>query len=59
MYSHALTCPSLRSRSRRGFFWRWTTQHVPSVVWLREIARAALALGNVVLWLALLVALAD
>lgn len=58
MYSHAVTYPSLRARRRRSaFFVRRTTQHVPSMVWMREIARAALALGNVVLWAGLLLAL--
>ncbi len=63
MYAHALTYPavpvrrSIRTRRRAVFFVRMTTQHVRTVPWSREIARAALALLNVAVWALLIFAL--
>ena len=50
MYAYAVSYPSLHARRRRAFFLARTTQHVPSLTWLRETLRGLLALGNVVLW---------
>ena len=57
MYAYVVSYPSLHSRRRRAFFWARTTQHVPSLAWPRELARALLALANVVLWAGILLAL--
>lgn len=69
MYAHALTYPSLHTRSprhvrirRRRVFLRRNTQHVrasgrrraPSVSWRAEIMRMTAALANVAAWTALL-----
>ena len=57
MSSHVVSYPSLHARRRRAFFLARATQQVPSLTWLREVARALLALGNVVLWVGVLLAL--
>jgi hypothetical protein len=57
MYAHVVSYPSLHARRRRPIFLGRTTQHVPSLMWVREVARALLALGNVVLWAGILLAL--
>ncbi len=58
MYSHALTCPSLRRRRSRALFLTRNTQHVDSMRVAIEVTRAVLALGALAAWsaLALLVA---
>ena len=57
MDAYVISCPSLHSRRRPAFFLARSTQHMPSLTWLRELARALLALGNVVLWAGILLAL--
>ena len=57
MGSHVVSYPSLHAQPRRAPFLARATQHVPSLSCVREIARALLALGNVVLWAGLLLAL--
>jgi hypothetical protein len=63
MPASVLTYPSLRrrliaQRRSRALFLPLATQHVPRAVWLREVCRAAAALGGVVAWGGLLFVLA-
>jgi hypothetical protein len=50
MSSHAVTYALLHRRSSRAFFLARTTQHLQSLRTGREVLRALLALGAVIVW---------
>ncbi|MBI4638113.1 MAG: hypothetical protein HY727_17395 [Candidatus Rokubacteria bacterium] len=58
MHAHAVTYDALRRSRRRAFFLTRTTQQVKSLTLLREILRAAVALGGLIAWGGLAVLLA-
>jgi hypothetical protein len=63
MNAHAVSYPSLRrrlvaERRARALFFGATTQQVGRSSWLREVARAAVALAGVAAWAAALTLLA-
>lgn len=57
LHAHAVSYPALRRRRGLAFFWARKAQHVRSVATLREVLRAAVALGGVTAWGGLLLLL--